>query len=192
MTSSGEISDERLRRTLQRRGGGGASVDDESGQAVDQEVERARFAGARRQVEDRSTDLSEVVRRGVVPREYRRDPRDQVRLSREVCVEPLHLAGSLGEEGWRVAAKAGSECDMGTEEVRHGALKLVQRPGFGCVEEVEGVLEGSRLEARLRRGKRARSTFRGIRRQRHGSSEEGCRGRDATAGVGSTGRALQR
>src|SRR4029077_2569691 len=81
---------ERCRRSLQRRSGGGGAVGGQPGEAVEQQVERARGTTPRW----KGPNGAEYLLNGLppvreMPGEDPRAPCDQVRLARELQVEGL-------------------------------------------------------------------------------------------------------
>ena len=115
----------------------------------------------------------------------------QVGLAGQVQVERLQPPGRLQQQRRRVAVQARGERDLPAQQVRPGALQLIQRPGLRHREQVQRLAERAGPPAGLRRGQRAPGAARRIGRQRRRPLPERRGGRQPAAGLRPPGRPFE-
>src|SRR4029077_11396806 len=87
--------------------------------------------------------------------------------------------------------EAGARRNPSAQKLDACALKLVQRPRFGCGQHSDRRIESTRLEARILSRKRTLRAPDRIDRECHGALQKrGC-GRDPAAGLSPAGRQLE-
>ena len=142
----------------QRRCGGGGPVGDQQGQAVQDQVGRARRIRRRRQRPGGAGDLQQIAGAGQAPGEHRRHPRGQVGLPGQSEVDRLEPPGRLEQQRGSVAAQARDECGLPAQQVRPAGLELIGGVGLYRHEQLENLAERPGLQAGLRRRQRAFGT----------------------------------
>jgi hypothetical protein len=115
-------------------------------------------------------------------REHGRREGIEVRRSRESGIDRLELARGGEQEGGRIAAASQRERDLPPQEVDVRPNMIVDsRPRLGDPQEIEGIVDGARLELGLCGGQRTLRAAGGLGRQLDRALEEGGGGREATA-----------
>ena len=133
----------------EKRSRGTAAVGEREGEAVEQQVGRARMVGADGGRSRLARHLGHVGRAREAPGEESRAPGVEVRLSRNPRVERLEPLRGSQEERRSVAPAALRVGGLGAKEVEAGVLQLVQRAHLGCRQEAARHVERARAEARL-------------------------------------------
>ena len=167
----------------QRRGGGGRPVGDQQRQAVQQQVARPRRVRRRGQPLGGAGDLQHMAGAGQMPGEPRCLVGVQVGLAGQVQVERLQPPGRLQQQRGRVAVQPRGERDLPAQQVRPGALQLIQRPGLRHGQQVQRLAERAGPQAGLRRGQHAPGAARRIGRQRRRPLPERRGGGQPAAGL---------
>ena len=171
----------------QRRGRGGASLGDHQGQAVEQQVDRARITRERGQRLGGEADLTQLV----CAAERGRAPRLDVGLAGELRFERHESRGGLQQQRRSLATQARDEREIAAHEVQPGASGLVEWPGVGGGEQRKGGVEGARLKARLGRGQGTLRTSCRVHRQCDGALQERRRRSESAASLRPAGRSLE-
>jgi hypothetical protein len=175
----------------QRPGRCGWPVDDQPGQAVQDQIDRAKRVAARRECPGCPGYLVQIARSRQSSGEQGRHPRAEVGLARQIEVERLQPLGRLEQQRGRVAAQTRGERDLTAQQVHPSALHLVQRPHLRGDEQLQRLVERAGLEVGPGRGQRALRMLCRFGRQQDRTLEE-CRGRGQPApGLRPAGRALQ-
>src|SRR4051795_10137240 len=111
----------------------------------------------------------------------RRAPRVEVRLPCEVRVQRREPRRRLQQLCSGLAPRSGGRRDLPSQEVRSGALEVVERARFGCCQRYSSRLEGAGRQVRLRRGESALGALFWLSSERNGALQKGgCRSEPAT------------
>src|SRR5205085_11095087 len=130
------------------------SLRDQLRETVQQEVGRKRLVPRRRRRADGPRDLAERSDARKLARGQGGAPGLEIRLARKADVEGLEPPRRLKQLRCRTPEARGRR-DPPSQQIDACAVKLVQRPRFGCSQHCERRLERTGLEARLCRRQRA-------------------------------------
>ncbi len=182
---------DRLRRALQDRSRGSASVRDHEGETVEQQLEWMRGCGQRRKGADGATDVGQDVHSPEIAGRDCGAPRRQVRLASQLEVERLESPRRSKKQRRSVPAVARHHGEMAAQELCLGAPKRIELSGLCSCHSCERRVEGASLEACLRGGQRALGMQRLVLGQLDRASQERGGGGHAAASLGSPRRPLE-
>ena len=188
----GVVVQERGQRPAQRRGSIDGGVEEQRGEAVEEQCARLGSGRGGQGGPGGRRDRPQLAARlGQRAGDQGGTPGVEVGLARQHGVEPLEATGGPEQEQRRLAARDGSPVDLGAELFDPGALQVVDRIGLGLGQHPEPDVEGPGVQVRVRRGQGAVGAAGRLLGQRHRALQERRRTSRPGAGLGALGGAFE-
>ena len=181
-----------VRRALQHRRRGCASVGENQREAVQQQIARTRRLRRLRRGPHGPGDVEQTA--GAVrqpPGEQRRAPRVEIGVARQPGVERLERLRSPEQQRRRVATAVLGEGELGVQQIDASPPELVQRAGLRRREQPERHVERAGLQGDLCGREHALGTARRIDRQARPRAQERGRSGEPAARLRAPRRLLE-